>query len=281
MTKLYFAKTGAAGAFGALFAAMTLGSATVPALSLAAAPAAKPAVKAAPKPARLADGSPNWTGFWTPSGGLLDRNFGPGYVASTTAPPPRAAPPPAFALKSPYKEQYAELEKQTAAGKVIYDPGALCLPSGMPRMMNMTYGMELLQTPGQITITSEYQGVSRRIWTDGRKHPPAEELDPTYAGHSIGHWEKDVLVVDTVGMRGDTLIDQSGLMHSDKMRLTERFYQETPGTLVDEITVIDPTVYEAPWKIVKRYGYRPELSLEEFVCENNRNVDANGAPTFK
>ena len=277
MTTIYFTKSTL---FGALTAAIVLGSAAVPASSHSATPAAKPAAKAAPKPARLADGTPNWTGFWSAAGGLLDRNFGPGYVAANDAPQRRAPPPPAFALKSPYKEQYAELVKQTAAGKVIFDPGALCLPSGMPRMMNMTYGMELLQTRGQVTITSEYGAMSRRIWTDGREHPPADELDPSYAGHSIGHWEKDVLVVDTVGLRGDTLIDQSGLMHSDKMRLTERWFQETPGVLVDEITLTDPDVFEAPWKIVKRYGYRPELSLQEFVCENNRNVDANGVPTF-
>ncbi|MEO6376536.1 MAG: hypothetical protein ABIO37_00820 [Caulobacteraceae bacterium] len=254
--------------------------ASIPPPAQAAAPA-KTVARAAPKPTRLADGSPNWTGFWTPVGGLLDRNFGPGFVVATPVAPTRPAPPPAFVLKSPYKERYAELLKQTEAGKVIYDPGALCLPSGMPRMMTMVYGMEVLQTRGQVTITSEYGATSRRIWTDGRKHPPADELDPTYAGHSIGHWEKDSLVVDTVGLRGDTVIEQSGLMHSDKMRLTERFFQESPGLLVDEITVIDPDVFEAPWKIVKRYGYRPELSLQEFVCENNRNVDANGAPTFK
>jgi hypothetical protein len=247
----------------------------------AAAPA-KAATHAAPKPARLADGSPNWTGFWTPIGGLLDRNFGPGYVPPPQSSGARPAPPAdPFKLKSPYKEKYADLVKRNAAGEVVFDPGALCLPSGMPRMMNMVYGMEVLQTAGQVTITSEYQAISRRIWTDGRKHPPEDELDPTYNGHSIGHWEKDVLVVDTVGLRGDTVFDQIGLMHSDKMRLTERFFQETPGVLVDEITVIDPDVFEAPWKIVKRYGYRPELSLQEFVCENNRNVDANGAPTFK
>jgi len=77
------------------------------------------------------------------------------------------------------------------------------LSAGMPRMMGMIYGMELLQTPGQITMTSEWQDASRRVWLNRSQHPPADELDPTYAGDSIGHWQGDTLVVDTVGVRED------------------------------------------------------------------------------
>jgi hypothetical protein len=231
-----------------------------------------------PKPDRLADGQPNWTGFWTPVGGLLDRSLGPGFEA----PEPRAGVRNAGArtagvstLKSPYRERYEEILAASARGVVLTDPMARCNPAGMPRMMTMIYGMELLQVPGMIAITSEFGPYSRRIWLDGRQHPPQDELDPTYAGHSVGRWEGETLVVETVGFRPDTLIDQSGLMHSDKMRLVERFTEVEPGVLVDEITVIDPVVFEAPWKIVKRYRFRPELSIREYNCfENNR--DAGG-----
>jgi hypothetical protein len=244
----------------------------------------KPEVQAAPMPARLADGKPNWTGFWTPIGGLLDRNFGPGFKPRAPgAPNPARAPSaPRELLKSPYKEKYEQIQKDTSEGKVAYDDAALCLPPGMPRMMGATYGLEILQTPGQITMTSEYQAESRRIWLDGRKHPNADEALPTYAGHSIGHWEGDVLVVDTVQTRDDIVIDQTRLPQSLSMHMTERFREPQPGILEDEITVDDPKVYEKPWSMTKRYRYRPELNLEEYVCEdNNRNVSATGAPSFK
>lgn len=226
-----------------------------------------------PKPARLPDGKPNWTGFWSPLDSLLERNYGEGFVAREA---PKSQAPrrlsPHSPLKSPYKERYEEVLKAAERGVALEDPTASCLPPGMPRMMRMTYGMELLQTPGQITITSEWQAASRRIWTDGRAHPPLDELLPTYAGHSIGRWEGDTLVVETVGVRDDVLIDQTGLPTSGNMRIIERFYMEESGLLVDEITVDDPEVFTEPWTQVRRYRYRPDLSMQEYVCfENNRD----------
>ncbi|MGC4029574.1 MAG: hypothetical protein QM696_11915 [Steroidobacteraceae bacterium] len=247
--------------------------------------AAAPEKPALPQPARLADGKPNLTGFWTPVGGLMERNFGPGAVAG----PPRSTngtqvpasrhPP----LKSPYKEKYETVREASARGQVLYDPTALCLPPGMPRMMSAIYGMEILQTPGQITITGEWQAAQRRIWLDGRKQVDLDEVLPAYAGYSVGRWEGDTLVVDTIGVRDDVLIEQSGLPISDALRLTERIQlsKDEPGILVDEITIDDPKVFTEPWTRTFRYRYRPELNIQEYVClENNRNVDSNGAPVF-
>lgn len=248
--------------------------------------AAAPQEAVAPQPARLSDGTPNWTGFWTPVGGLMDRNFGPGAVARA----PRSAggtqipPAPHSPLKSPYKEQYEAERAAAARGEVRFDPAAICLPPGMPRMMGAIYGIEILQTAGQVTITAEWQNAQRRIWTDGRKQADPDELLPTYAGHSVGHWEGDTLVVDTIGIRDDVLIDQSGLPISEALRITERMHlsKDEPGILLNEITVDDPRVFTKPWSRTYRYRYRPDLDLQEYVClENNRNVDpASGAPTF-
>jgi hypothetical protein len=269
----------------------SLGISVLTLLSVLALAAAQPATAAAPaaakanqapKPARLADGKPNWTGFWSPVDGLLEVYKGPSFLIRSPDDKPLIGflfkPSP---LKSPHKEKYESALKDMMAGKVAFDPAALCLPPGMPGMMNMIYGMELLQTPGQITITSEWQAASRRIWLDRSKHPDADELDPTYAGDSIAHWDGDTLVVDTVGIRTDVRIDQAGLPISDKLRLTERFTQIQPGILQDEITVDDPEVFTMPWKSTKTYRYRPDLRLREYVCEeNNRNVGANGQPAF-
>jgi len=233
--------------------------------------------------ARTPDGRPDWNGFWAVPGGLLDRNFGPGFVAAQRAAGPPRPPQanPADLLKPPYKAQYAELLRKEAAGEPAYDPSVLCFPPGMPRMMNMTYGMEILQTSTVLAITSEWGPATRRIWLDGRPHPPEDELDLTFSGHSIGRWEGDVLVVDTVGLRTDAVLNQSGLMHSDKLRLVERFSMPQPGLLIDEITVIDPEVFTAEWKILRGYNHKPDLSLREYVCQdNNRNIDASGKPSF-
>ncbi len=255
----------------------------------AAQPAAKEKKQAAPEPRRLPDGKPNWTGFWSPVGGLLEQYRGPGGTAVPKGDAVRsdggpASQKPPFAgsspLKSPYKEQHAEYLAKAAKGSVP-DPVALCYPPGMPRMMVMVYGMELLQTPGQIAMTSEWQAASRRVWLNEKTHPDPEELDPTYAGHSIGRWEGDTLVIDTVGIRLDVPVDFLGLPHSDKLHVVERIAEKSPGILVNEITIEDPVAFTAPWKETLTYRYRPELHLQEYTClENNRNVGANGEQDF-
>jgi hypothetical protein len=243
-------------------------------------------LKAEPvKPARMPDGHPNWTGFWVTPNGMLEVYHGPSGVSDRGGGPAantRRPPPSGPELKSPYKEQYAETQRKNAAGE-LPDMLALCYPPGMPRMMGMIYGMEILQTPNIISVTSEWQAATRRIWMDVKTHPPAEELDQTYTGHSIGHWEGDTLVVDTVGVRDDVPIDFAMTPHSDKMRIVERFNQPKPGILTDEITIIDPDVTDAPRKQTYLYRHRPDLRLEEYTClENNRNVDpTTGKAAFK
>jgi hypothetical protein len=239
-----------------------------------------------PSPKRLPDGKPNWTGFWAPVGGLLDIDIGLGGVPATSDAPAgsdrlRRAPFSNYsALKSPYKERLDKFTADAAAGKVA-DPVALCFPPGMPRMMVMVYGMEFLQTAGQITITSEWQAASRRIWLNQRKHPSDDVLDPTYAGHSIGHWEGDTLVVDTVGVREDVPVNYLGLPHSKSMHIVEKFTSKTPGLLTDEITVEDPNAFVSPWVEVETYRYRPDQHLQEYEClENNRNVGPQGEAVF-
>ena len=149
-------------------------------------------------------------------------------------------------------------------------------------MMGMVYGMEILQTPKIIAITSEWQAATRRVWLDLKAHPPADELDDTYAGHSIGRWEGDTLVVDTVGVRPDVGLDQSRLPHSPKMQIIERFIQTSPGVLEDQITIEDPDAFTAPWKQTRIYHYRPDLRMREYNClDNNRNVDpVSGGAVF-
>ncbi|HTI66048.1 MAG TPA: hypothetical protein VL460_00725 [Caulobacteraceae bacterium] len=212
---------------------------------------------------------PNWNGVWERQGSIL---FDP------AVPPGRPETPP---LTPEYRKKYDAILAQAAAGNPVADPGAMCLPAGMPRVMVMTYPMEILMIPGQVTIIAEWSSQTRRIFTDGRPHPA--DPDPTYQGHSIGHWEGDTLVVDTVGIRGDTVFDSTGLGHSDRIHVTERMRQTSPTVLEDQITVEDPVAFTRPWVVTRKYTKGgPELQIMEYVCEeNNRNpVDANGVTTI-
>jgi hypothetical protein len=230
-------------------------------------------------PARLPDGRPNWTGFWVRPNGLLETYRGPsgvtGQPANANTPTVRRDIP---VLKSPYKEQYEAGVKKAAVNE-LGSSTAACLPQGMPRMMGAIYGLEILQTPKIIAMTSEWQSESRRIWMDVKEHPPADELDPTFEGHSIGRWEGDVLVVETAGIREP--LDQNQIPRSANAKVTERFREVSPGVLVDEITVVDPDVMETPWKYQVTYVHKPDFRIKEYVClENNRNVDAAGRTVF-
>lgn len=173
-----------------------------------------------------------------------------------------------------FKAKYDAALAARARGEEVLDPTSKCLPPGMPRVMNATYPIEVLQTPGRFTIIAEWSSQVRRIFTDGRRHPPEDELDATFNGHSIGHWEGATLVVDTIGIRGDTSFDASPLTHSDQMTIRERIRMTSKDAWEDEITVIDPGAFTKPWVVTRHYKRAaPDQQILEYVCEeNNRDV---------
>jgi hypothetical protein len=160
------------------------------------------------------------------------------------------------------------ISKSRIAGSYEYDYTAKCLPPGMPAMMNMAYGMEVMQTKDKITFFSELNDALRRVYLDGRK--PSQKVldDPTYAGYSTGHWEGDTLVVDTVALNTNTFIEGFS-PHSDQMTVREHIRFNAQGLLEDRITVTDPVALTKPWETVKTYrkavpGKTDEL--REFAC---------------
>lgn len=176
--------------------------------------------------------------------------------------------PDAPSLTPEYLAKWQMISKSRIAGSYDYDYTAKCLPPGMPAMMNMAYGMEVMQTKDKITFFSELNDALRRVYLDGRK--PSQKVldDPTYAGYSTGHWEGDTLVVDTVALNTNTFIE--GLSpHSDQMTVKERIRFNAQGLLEDRITVTDPIALTKPWETVKTYrkavaGKTDEL--REFAC---------------
>jgi hypothetical protein len=226
-----------------------------------AAPAmAAPAAPYAPKPYKPKSRD-DFTGVW-------DNRQGIAWVPVARG-QPREKPP----LTPEYQKVFEQRIKDAAEGRPTGDPTAACLPQGMPRIMTMTYPMEILQNEIQVNIFAEWNEQTRRIWIDGRPHPSADDLDITYYGHSVGHWEGDTLVADTVGIRPETNLEASGLPHSDALEVKERIWLADDDTLKDEITLIDPKAYTHPWTVTKTYNrMSPGSATLPYVClENNRN----------
>jgi len=198
---------------------------------------------------------PDWSGIWT-------YDFGPPGAA------PELMPTSAAELKKLLDLEAKNEEPATEA--------ANCLPPGMPTIMFMPYDVEFLFTPGRVTIIQEAYMQVRRVFTDGRGHPA--DVDPTFNGHSIGHWEGDTLVIDTVGLGHRTPLGFNRLYHGPQLHVVERIHLTAPDKMEDDMTLTDPDVLAKPWSIVRTYTRHRDLDQLEFICEeNNRNqVDATG-----
>ena len=152
---------------------------------------------------------------------------------------------------------------------------ANCLPPGMPGIMGQPYPMEFLLTPGKVTIVIEAYTQVRHIYTDGRALPADPDLE--FHGTSIGRWDGDTLVVDTVGFSPLTQIER-GIPHGDKMKIVERFRLSGPDTMSIQTTITDPDVLAAPYTSNRTLSRHRNWTIAEYICEeNNRNfVDEKG-----
>jgi hypothetical protein len=221
---------------------------------------------------------PDWSGIWSPAETNI---FDPTALA---APQNKSLPSSAYMREfPPYNPEWEAKYKKILAGNVAgkpSDPTAGCVPQGMPRIMTTPYPFEFVIQANRVIILHEASSQVRRIWTDGRKHP--DDLDPTYSGHSIGHWEGETLVVDTVGMRADTVFDVTTAPHSDKIHVTERLRRLSPTKFEDRLTVEDPIAFTKPWVVVRTYDLKPDWKILEYVCEeNNRNpIKPDGSTSF-
>lgn len=175
----------------------------------------------------------------------------------------------------------------TPFGKHRYDtvdhsknPTNQCLPPGPVRIMLMMLPMMIVQRPDVVLFLSEYQRTYRIVYTDGRGHDPDVKDYPEWMGSSIGHWEKDTLVVDTVAINDRSWLDLSGHEHSDQLQMTEKFRLSDPNTLEQLTTFEDPMFFVKPFttrKLLKRQiGDR---ILDDSCLENEKDLK-NLVPTF-
>ncbi|MDE0929205.1 MAG: hypothetical protein OSA77_00850 [Halioglobus sp.] len=204
---------------------------------------------------------PDWDGIWLPHIGD-QRDQEKGNVA-------------------PWSEASAEIINNMMKAEDEGRPAGIfndCMPEGMPTWMMISHNaMEFQYSPGRITLLGESDGNRlRRIYTDGRAHP--QDPDLTYHGHSIAHWEKETLVVDTIGVDPDAYIaitEAVGVRNGGGMHIVERIYLVDEDTLHDEITIIAPTVMTKPWKTTRIFKRLrgAQYDIVEGVCLMGMDID--------
>jgi hypothetical protein len=201
-----------------------------------------------------AEGKPDISGAWAPN--AIRQNVD--LVATGVTPPFQP-----WAEKV-YTEHKTNISKE--------DPEARCLPPGVPRMSTTPYPFRIMQTPGLTLIV--YEGgahIWRQIFTDGRPHD--KDPNPSWLGDSIGKWDGDTLVVDTIGFNGKTWLDLAGHPTSDQLHIVERYSRPIYGQLKLDITIEDPPMYTKPWNVTELMPLMPGDNLLEYVCaENERDV---------
>jgi hypothetical protein len=207
----------------------------------------------APAP-RSADGKPDLSGVW------LVRN-GSFYLASNLK--PEEMQPWAAAL---YKQREDNFRKDT--------DGIGCLPPGPKAGIGVgAFPMKIVQTSNLVVVLYEYQTIFRQIFTDGRGLP--EDVNPTWMGYSVGHWDGDTLVVTTAGYNDRTTIDLAGHPHTEALRMTERFRRRDVGHLDLQVTFDDPKAYTKPWTVNLTWRLLPDAELIESICEENNRDPAH------
>jgi hypothetical protein len=208
---------------------------------------------------RTADGHPDLHGVWLGGGPTSDIADG---LAEGDAIP------------------YTALGKKTKESRMAKDdPEANCLPAGVPRIA--PYPWRILTTPNGSHMYLLFEGnihSYRQIFMDGRRHPEGDALNPTWYGHSVGRWEGDTLVIDTVGFNDKFWFDRKGTPHSEQLHTIERWTRPNMGTLVDAVTIEDPMYYSKPFTVTftsRLQGPNDEI-LENICQENNQYGPAGG-----
>jgi hypothetical protein len=164
-----------------------------------------------------------------------------------------------------------EARRLMASRRSADDPEANCLPTGVPRFAPYPWRIVQLPTHAKTThIFFLFEGnihSYRQIFMDGRKHPV--DPDPTWYGHSIGSYDGDTLVIDTVGFNDKFWFDFRGHPHTDRLHTIERWTRKNLGTLVSEITIDDPGAYTRPFTVSFTARLRPNEELMEYICQEN------------
>jgi hypothetical protein len=196
---------------------------------------------AAPAP-RSADGKRDLSGLW---------EAGPNYDSD---------------FKTSDAQPWAQAQvRQRQANPAADSWSTLCLPPGP--MINFTGPLRIVQTPLLVSVLYEVSNNFRQIFTDGRGLP--KDPNPTWQGYSIGRWDGDTLVVDTIGFNDKSHVGRPAYPHSEALRITERYRRRDFGHIDLQMTVDDPKTFTRPWTITMELIFNPDTDLLEYVCNEN------------
>ena len=175
--------------------------------------------------------------------------------------------------ESPMRPEAVEIMRQRAANS---NPAEVCAAGqfGIPLAGLLAEVIKIIQSPRMSVIFYEIDNLHRQIYTDGRALP--KEFDyPAFLGYSVGHWERDVFVVETAGFNGKTRLDLMGHHQSEAMRITERFRRRDFGHLDVEMTFDDPKMYTKPFTIKVPHDLLPDSDIFEMFCNENEKDRAH------
>lgn len=205
----------------------------------------------APAP-RTPDGKPDLSGLW----GTEDNTYGLNITSDLKSGEilPWA--------EEVYKGRLASLDKDT--------PATRCLPGGPTEILGDQY--RIIQAPNVMGILYA-SGAYRQIFLDGRELP--KDPNPTWWGYSVGHWEGDVLVVESAGFNDRSWLDYSGHPHTEALRVTERFRRRDFGHMELQVTLEDPKTFTKPITVTLAVNYVPDTEMLEYVCNENEKDSAH------
>jgi hypothetical protein len=236
---------------------------------------------AAPPP-RALDGKPDLSGVWhvqTASIAEMKRLFGPN-VGLNNVPGMEIDTISKYALnilldfkpeESPIRPEAQEIFRRRVASAASWD---VCLSLGIPVNFLVSEPNKIVQSPKLTVIMYESDGTHRQIYTDGRALP-AEIAQPAWLGYSVGHWERDTLVVESAGFNDRTWLDLIGHPHSEALRITERYRRRDFGHLDVEMTFDDPQMYTKPFTIKFTQELWADSDIFENFCNENEKDRAH------
>ena len=153
------------------------------------------------------------------------------------------------------------------------DPEARCLPVGIPRAIFDPYPFQIVQLPDRVIFLFEGDNPPRIVPLDRKEHP--KNVNPTWLGDAIGHYEGDTLAIDGTGFNGRSWLDQAGHAQTEQAHIVERYTRTDSRTLKYEVTIDDPGAYSKPWVAANTVSWRPGMELMEYVCNENEKSSAH------
>jgi hypothetical protein len=244
--------------------------AAIAALAVLVAPplGAQPTERRAP---RTADGKPDLSGIWIATGALLLMEGEEAFAAARAADAAAGRPPGNSGEAPPYKPEAEAQRQYFLSRRGIDDPMAQCLLTGVPRINFRPLPFEIVQLPDRVVMLYEIHHAFRIIPTDGRE--PPEDAEPSYLGESVAHWDGDTLVVDVTSFNTKTWLTGVGTIHTEDLKVTERYTRDSHDTIRYEVTMEDPAVFTRPWTLRETFRLRPDERIREYECiESNEDL---------